>query len=183
MDAQLVVESKAPSTGRGRPRLLYAIDAAAAGRWGTAGPYERLSRLLVEVIRTGLEPAEVGRRAAERFRAPAPTGDVVADVSSAMARHGFDPEIRPESAGAELALRTCPFAEVAVADRSTICALHLGIAEGLVSGTDTRVVELVAYDPHRAGCRLRLDGAKPSRTTSPSTLSLRTRTPRPRSEG
>ena len=175
VDAGLVVESTAPPAGRGRPRLLYAVGPAAAGRWGTVGPHERLSLLLVEIIRTGLAPEEVGRRAAGRFQVPVPSGDVVADVSAAMARQGFDPEIHSEGDGAEVVLQTCPFADVAVADQATICALHLGIAEGLVTDTGTHVGELIAYDPRRAGCRLRLQATPPPGHR----LSLRGREPRP----
>src|SRR5690606_39529987 len=35
--AGLVVESRARPTGRGRPRLVYEINPAAAGRWDTSG--------------------------------------------------------------------------------------------------------------------------------------------------
>src|SRR5688500_3748878 len=52
--AQLVVETQAMATGRGRPRFLYVIDPAAEDQWGTTGPYERLSRLLIEIISSGL---------------------------------------------------------------------------------------------------------------------------------
>src|SRR5690606_4634407 len=76
--AGLVRESKAPAVGRGRPRLLYEVDPSVEGTWGTAGPYERLSTLLVEIIRSGASPEEVGRRAADLFRSPTPSGDVVA---------------------------------------------------------------------------------------------------------
>ena len=154
--ARLVVETRVQGGGRGQPRLVYDVHPGAQGQWGTTGPYERLSRLLVEMIRTGLGAEEVGRRAADVFRVPAPSGDVIADVSAAMARQGFDPEIRPVRGGAEIELHTCPFAAVAVADRDTICALHLGIAEGLVADAPVTVTELVAYDPRKAGCRLRL---------------------------
>jgi predicted ArsR family transcriptional regulator len=153
--AGLVLESKAHGGGRGRPRLLYEANPAVEGQWGTTGPYERLSRLLIEILRTGLDPVEVGRRAADLFRTSSPSGDVVADMSAAMARQGFDPEIRHTAAGAEIVLRQCPFATAALADRDTVCALHLGIAEGL---TDDRsaVDELVARDPRKAGCLLRV---------------------------
>jgi predicted ArsR family transcriptional regulator len=153
--AGLVTESTAPGHGRGRPRLLYEIDPSAQGQWGTTGPYERLSRLLVEIIRTGLDAEEVGRQAADLFRVPTPSGDVVADMSAAMARQGFEPEMRPTRDGAEIVLHSCPFAAVALADRRTVCALHLGIAEGLTDDT-AAVAELVAYDPRKADCRLRI---------------------------
>jgi predicted ArsR family transcriptional regulator len=154
--AGLVAETKAAGAGRGRPRLVYAINPAVEGQWGTTGPYERLSRLLVEIVRTGLEPAEVGRRAATTFRVPSPSGDVVADVAAAMARQGFDPEVQPSPDGAEIVLHHCPFTTTAIADRDTVCALHLGIARGLTEGTEVAVTELVAFDPREAGCRLRL---------------------------
>ena len=154
--AGLVIESKVQGTGRGRPRLVYEVDPSVDGRWGTPGPYERLSRLLVEIIRTGRDAEDVGRRAADVFRVPSPSGDVVADVSAAMARQGFDPEVHAVRDGAEIVLHNCPFATAALADRSTICALHLGIAEGLTDDTAATVTELVAYDPRKADCRLRI---------------------------
>jgi len=171
--AGLVLEAKAPVVGRGRPRLVYEIDPAVEGQWGTTGPYERLSRLLVEVIRTGLDPQEVGRRAADRFRVPSPSDDVVADITSAMARQGFEPEVRPQRSGADIVLHHCPFATTAMADRSTICALHLGIAEGLTDATDVVVTELVARDPRKAGCQLRLGLAGESHDGASGTLTLR----------
>lgn len=173
--AGLVVESKAPAVGRGRPRLVYEIDPVVEGQWGTTGPYERLSRLLAEIIRTGLDPAEVGRRAAARFRVPSPSGDVVADVSTAMARQGFEPEVRSLRDGAEIVLHHCPFATTALADRGTVCALHLGIAEGLTDAGSATVTELVAYDPRKAGCRLRIHPAAAHDEHASGTLTLRGR--------
>jgi predicted ArsR family transcriptional regulator len=180
--AGLVVERTAPARGPGRPRLLYAVDPAAAGQWGTVGPYERLSRLLVEIIRTGLTPEEVGRRAAPSF-VDEPSGDPVADLTGAMARQGFDPEARPVGAGTEVVLHTCPFANVAAADRDTVCALHLGIAEGIAALSDARVDELIGYDPRLADCRVRLgngeDGSAPG---APGVLTLRRTRRRPRTD-
>ena len=176
--AGLVVQSTVTGGGRGRPRLVYVVDPAVAGRWGTTGPYERLSRLLVEIIRTGLDATEVGRRAADQVRVGPPSGDVVADIDAAMARQGFEPEVRSAPGGADIVLHRCPFATAALADRDTVCALHLGIAEGLAAGTAGRVDELVAYDPRRAQCRLRLhvgDDDPSARAGTAGTLSLRGR--------
>ena len=153
--AGLVIEAKADARGRGRPRLLYEIDPAAEARWGDTGPYERLSRLLVEIIRTGLDAEEVGFRAADQFRVP-PSGDVVVDLRASMARQGFQPEVRDLPGGVEIVLHHCPFATAALADRVTICALHLGIAEGLTDATSAAVTELIGHDPRKAGCRLRM---------------------------
>lgn len=179
--AALVTESRIQGGGRGRPRLVYDINPAVEGQWGTTGPYERLSRLLVEIIRTGKDAVEVGRAAADQFRVPSPSGDAVADISAAMARQGFDPEVRSVRGGVEIVLHRCPFATSAVADRDTVCALHLGIAEGLAKGTQAVVDELVAYDPRKADCRLRIrvatdDAASEGGSNDqPGTLSLRGR--------
>ena len=156
VEAGLVVEAKAAAAGRGRPRLVYALDPAAQGQWGTAGPYERLSRLLIEIIRSGDSAEDVGRRSAGQFRVPAPSGDAVADLAAAMARQGFEPEVHTGRRGTEIVLHRCPFADAALADRETVCSLHLGIAEGLTEGTDAGVDELVANDPRRAECLIRL---------------------------
>jgi predicted ArsR family transcriptional regulator len=90
-----------------------------------------------------------------------------------MARQGFEPEVRPRRGGAEIVLHNCPFATTAVADRDTVCALHLGIAEGLTDATAT-VTELVAHDPRKAGCRLRIRLA-PDDEDARGTLTLRGR--------
>ena len=78
--------------------------------------------------------------------------------------------------GAEIVLHHCPFATAALEDRDTVCALHLGIAEGLVEGTPGTVDELVAYDPRMADCRLRVRVADDTEAdSSTGTLSLRGR--------
>src|SRR5947209_14718794 len=64
--AGLIIESRVQGE-RGRPHLEYEINPAVGGQWGTEGPYERLSRLLVEIIRTGRDPEDVGRDAAVAF--------------------------------------------------------------------------------------------------------------------
>jgi hypothetical protein len=87
--------SIAPTTGRGRPRLVYRVSPNAGSRWGALGPYERLTGLLAEALRTGATPAEVGRRAvAATEPAAPPDADPVEVVTAAMARNGFDPDVR-----------------------------------------------------------------------------------------
>jgi predicted ArsR family transcriptional regulator len=159
VDAGLVIEEHAPAEGRGRPRLIYRVHPAAESRWGVTGPYERLSLLLSEMIRTGDSPVEVGRRAARRGRLGATAeDDPVALVATAMEREGFDPTVRTRGDRVEIVLRTCPFATTALADPDTVCSLHLGLAQGIAESTGGRVVvdELVTHDPRRANCRLRL---------------------------
>jgi predicted ArsR family transcriptional regulator len=176
--AGLVIESRTQGGNRGRPRLLYEINPAMEGPWGTTGPYERLSQLLIEVIRSGRDPEQVGRSAAHLFQTPSPSGDGVADISAAMARQGFDPDVRDVRDGAEIVLHHCPFATAAFRDRETVCSLHLGIAEGLAADSDATVRELIAFDPRKAGCRLRVTPcANDEEQAGTGTLTLRGKTP------
>jgi len=165
VDADLVVEETAPSQGRGRPRLVYTIHPAAESRWGITGPYERLTLLLSEMLRTGDTAAEVGRRAGLRLRlGTGRVDDPVKLVAEAMERNGFDPVVRPRRDGVEVVLRACPFATTALVDPDTVCGLHLGIARGLAELTGGRLVvdELIPNDPRRANCRLRLHVNEPA---------------------
>lgn len=158
--AGLVTEDHAPATGRGRPRLVYRLDPAADSRWGVTGPYERLSVLLAEMLRSGDSAVEVGQRSVRPQRGEAVAGDdPVAFVVDAMNRQGFDPVIRnARGQRVDVVLRTCPFESAVLADPDTICDLHLGIVEGLTALTGERLVvdELITHDPRRAQCRLRM---------------------------
>lgn len=158
--AGLVTEDHAPATGRGRPRLVYRLDPAADSRWGVTGPYERLSVLLAEMLRSGDSAVEVGQRSVRPQRGEVVAGDdPVAFVVDAMNRQGFDPVIRhARGQRVDVVLRTCPFESAVLADPDTICDLHLGIVEGLTALTGERLVvdELITHDPRRAQCRLRM---------------------------
>jgi predicted ArsR family transcriptional regulator len=158
VDAGLVTEDLAPRTGRGRPRLVYRLNPAAESRWGVTGPYERLSLLLVEILRSGDSAVEVGRRSVRRQRlGSGAEGDPVGVVVEAMERQGFDPFVRNRGKSIELVLRNCPFETAALADSDTVCAIHLGIAQGVAALTGGRLVvdNLVPHDPRRANCQLR----------------------------
>lgn len=162
VDAGLVTEATAPRTGRGRPRLVYTVDPSAESRWGATGPYERLSLLLSEVIRTGDSPTVVGRRAGRRAVAPAADGDAdpVAGLVVAMDRYGFAPTATRRGNRVDVVLGVCPYATVALADPDTVCDLHLGLAHGVADTLGGPVIdELVRRDPRRGGCRLRCHGA------------------------
>jgi predicted ArsR family transcriptional regulator len=169
--AGLVADTKSPGPGRGRPRLVYTLTPDAEGQWGTEGAYERLSRMLIEIIRTGATPEEVGRRHSSLV---AGAGDALETLHDEMARQGFQPERRDRPRSTELVLRTCPFETAAIADRDTVCAIHLGIAQGITEGTDLTVDELIANDPRTASCRLRVHYDDVSPDAPSPVLTIRT---------
>lgn len=155
VEAGLAVEATVPPSGRGRPKLVYRIDPEVDGRWGVTGPYERLALLLSEVIRSGETAVEVGRRAG-RAAAVAPAGDPLEGLVSVMAAQGFRPSLTRQGGRFTITLGSCPFASTAAADPETVCALHRGMADGVVELlAAVRVDGLeVAPDPARGGCRL-----------------------------
>jgi predicted ArsR family transcriptional regulator len=156
--AGILMTESARSEGRGRPRLRYVVDPNADSRWGVAGPYERLSLLLTEIVRTGDAPAEVGRRAgaAAARSGGGPGANRIDQFVEEMARQGFEPTARRNGERVELTLRSCPFATTAAADPQTVCELHLGMAHGIAEQVGGVIVdELTAMDPHRGHCHLR----------------------------
>lgn len=157
VDAELVDEAPAPPAGRGRPRLTYAVAPTTEGRWGATDPYEQLSLVLAEAIRTGDPLVEVGRRSVP-VTATASHDDPVDQIVDVIRHNGFDPTVSRRGRRVEVTLRRCPFETAAAADPATVCTVHLGMAQGAADRSDGRVVveQLVPRDPHRAGCRLRL---------------------------
>lgn len=158
VDAGLVLESSAPPSGRGRPRLEYVVEPSTDSRWGVTGPYERLAVLLTEVVRSGDSPYEVGRRAAlEDLRVHHhDDADPVGVLVDQMARQGFAPTVRDQAdETVEVILGSCPFATAAMADSLTICEMHRGMAEGVAEVvTGLQIDRLVNGDPREAQCRL-----------------------------
>lgn len=157
VDAGLVAESTATPSGRGRPRLRYQLDPSAESRWGVTGPYERLAMLLTEVVRSGDTPVEVGRRAGQQIPLGVRAADDPLDAFvDQMARQGFEPVARQDDAATDITLRACPFSSAVVTDPDTVCALHLGLAQGMAESMGGVVVdELAPKDPRRANCTVR----------------------------
>jgi predicted ArsR family transcriptional regulator len=157
--AGLVIEEVGPSTGRGRPRLQYRPALVTSGDWGIPSPYEDLSVMLVEALRSGRSPREVGTEAGRQWAATLPeTEDPVDSLEILAARRGFEPRRVERRESVDLVLGHCPFQVTAATAPDIVCQLHLGLAEGIAEATGgmVEVTELVARDPRRAGCRLKL---------------------------
>jgi predicted ArsR family transcriptional regulator len=157
--AGLVIETQEERTRPGRPRLLYEAAPDSAGLWGTPGPYEQLATALAEAMRTGTSTEEVGRRVglarAREISRRGARDDPAGAIEHEMARAGFKPARRERGRGVEFVLESCPFESAAAVNAKAVCQLHLGLARGLAEGIgDIEVEDLVAKNPHRAGCRL-----------------------------
>jgi predicted ArsR family transcriptional regulator len=149
-EAGLVAETREDRDRPGRPRLLYTATTP-------PNPYARLAQLLLVARQTGDTPRAVARRAG-RAQAAATHfehADALDALEADATRQGFSPRRVGRGRQVDLVLDTCPLADVAADDPATVCALHRGLAEGLVEGVGGANVEtFAARDPYRAGCRV-----------------------------
>jgi predicted ArsR family transcriptional regulator len=147
-----LVRSQQSRTGRGRPRVLYAL----AQGWSPDGESTGLAELLAGLIQR-LEPSRSrvtsfghtwGAYLAERPGKERPEQAAVGALESL----GFDVEAE---AGAEIRLRGCPCPLVSPGDPGLVCALACAVADGAyrAAGENGRVRAL-AHDPKRRSCAL-----------------------------
>ena len=165
--AGLVVEEVAAPDGPGRPRLQYRPSPAADADWGIPSPYQQLSLLLLELVRSGRSPRQVGAEAGRRMAADLPdTADPLDRLEINAIRQGFEPRRAQTRSSIDLVLGRCPFQAAASAAPEVVCELHRGLAEGVVetTGRVLKVTDLIARDPRKAGCRLKLKRTAPEPT-------------------
>lgn len=141
VDAGLATREPQPREGPGRPSMAY----VAAG--GDEPMGQRRYRLLAEMLTSmivGLVPqpqmaaAEAGREWGRYLTEKPPpyqglaAEQAVAKLVSALAEMGFAPEVVTERGGYQLRLRQCPFREVADRHQDVVCAMHLGLLQGVL---------------------------------------------------
>lgn len=159
VDAGLVVGERQTPTGPGRPRWRYRPVPGAAERWGGASPFEVLSMLLVELVTGAGTPRDVGRHAGRRLAVEyGDAADAVEIVDAVARRLGFEPRCSATPLGVDVVLDRCPFAGPAAAAPEIVCALHLGIAEGIAqqAAGEATIDGLIVRPPDRAGCRIKI---------------------------
>ena len=146
---------RSPRGTPGRPAQLF----RAVERMDPAGP--RDYRLLAEVLAETLsaEPGGAaravetgrawGRRAAAEHQAP-PEDDVDRLVEL-LDELGFDPHRAGGGDAGTIALRNCPFLDVAEHRQDVVCGIHLGLMRGALEewGSPTGVRSLIPFaQPH-----------------------------------
>ncbi len=141
-------KTAAPKEGRGRPAWLYQATATPAGPVG----YVALAAALAQhLAATSANPAAAGESAGRSWARALPgtsrLGTVAAEevpgkargkvarqrVATALGQAGFG--VQGNHDATELRLTTCPLVEVAKGNPDVICAVHLGLAKELLSGS------------------------------------------------
>jgi predicted ArsR family transcriptional regulator len=138
VEAGLATREPQPRETPGRPSVAY----RATGEDGPAG--RRRYRLLAEMLTSliaGMMPqpeeaaAEAGREWG-RYLTEQPPPYQGLDAGQAIERLGATLEeigFAPERDGYRLRLHQCPFREVAERHQNVVCALHLGLMQGVLA--------------------------------------------------
>jgi predicted ArsR family transcriptional regulator len=153
-EAGLVASEQRRGPGVGRPQTLYmSVDPEPV-----AG---RDHKLLADVLSGLLTSPKQRERAQELARdwgaylvgrsAPKPgakgRGPNLAVLQEALARAGFTPRFRRRGQRTvEISLRDCPFRDLLDEHRELVCAVHLGLLEGMLA-TSRPALELVSFEP------------------------------------
>ncbi|MEZ5155731.1 MAG: helix-turn-helix domain-containing protein [Solirubrobacterales bacterium] len=158
-----LVESGSDPGPRGRPRKIWRVgkDARIAGQPPEA--YQELAGWLGRSVAVlAADPGEIraqGRRIGREIAEDAGSGDGTGVLEDSLRAMGFWPQRKQREDGTRFTLCNCPYRDVAKSNISVICTLHLGIAEGIVSGAEAgaRVVGFEPKDACLAGCTIDVD--------------------------
>jgi predicted ArsR family transcriptional regulator len=131
-----VRESTARHGQRGRPRIVYEPTTAGAHDTG----YALLATVLVDHLdSTGAGEAarNAGRAWAQRLRPnlaerPDDIQDTAGSVAALFTELGFEPTVATNGADRQITLHACPFWSLAEDHPGIVCAVHLGLLQGLV---------------------------------------------------
>ncbi|MFG3203730.1 helix-turn-helix transcriptional regulator [Streptomyces sp. NPDC048192] len=136
-----LAECRAEGRGRpGRPRTVYRAAAPSRVPAGRRS-YQLLAQMLTGLVSETLpHPAQAAVDAGEawgRYLADTPSPgrridaeEAVRRLTQVLADVGFDPAPAGSRPDEVIALRHCPFREVAEEHREVVCSLHLGLMRG-----------------------------------------------------
>jgi predicted ArsR family transcriptional regulator len=162
VDAGLLVVSYARRSGRtgpgaGRPAKLYS---RAPGEHAASVPpraYGAAAELLAEALdRSGADDA-LYAVARERGRAAGSSAGGGTDLTAALARQGYEPEVD----GAVIRLRNCPFHRLAEQFPPLVCGMNLALLDGLLGGLGAAGV--ARLDPTPGRCCVVIEISKDNR--------------------
>ncbi len=163
-DAGLVRSEVRKAANVGRPQTLY----ASVDRQGREGRDHRLlADILAGLLTTSRQRGQahdlarewgaylVGR-SAPRPGARRSGGVNLAALQEALDEAGFTPRFRRRSAKTvDITLRDCPFRDLLDEHRDLVCAVHVGLLEGVL-GASRPALEMTSFEPlvDRGVCKL-----------------------------
>lgn len=138
----LAERGREDATRPGRPRTVY--QATSPDKVTGQRSYRLLAEMLTSLITSILDqPSHTARQAGQAWGRylvdrPAPsqrvtTADAVDRLTRMLTDAGFGVEEAGDTDNPVLALRHCPFREVAEGHRDVVCSLHLGMLQGALN--------------------------------------------------
>ena len=142
VDAGLARREPQPRATPGRPSVAY----QATDGHGPAGPrrYRLLAEMLTSMIagtmpQPGAAAVEAGREWGRYLTGQLPpyerrdAAQAIDRLRASLEEIGFAPDLVAAGRGHRLLLRQCPFREVAERHPDVVCALHLGLMQGVLA--------------------------------------------------
>jgi predicted ArsR family transcriptional regulator len=149
VDAGLATREPKPRDTPGRPSMAY--QATDGDRPAGQRRYRLLAEMLASMI-AGMvslpqaSATEAGREWGRYLTEQPPpyqglaAEQAVTKLASALDEIGFAPEVVAENEGYRLRLRQCPFREVAEQHQDVVCAMHLGLLQGVLEQSRAPVI-------------------------------------------
>lgn len=155
--------------GAGRPSKLYrpAADELAASvparSYDLAGSV--LASAVAESTRTGAPVGDclrtaahasgrdIGEEASAAVAAASNAEERRQAVIDVLARHGYEPEVRP---GEEIVLTNCPFHRLAEEHRQLVCGMNVDFLTGLLDGIGSSIGLSARFHPEPGYCCVRI---------------------------
>ncbi|MET4004588.1 putative ArsR family transcriptional regulator [Arthrobacter sp. UYCu511] len=207
VETSYATRTAAPKVGRGRPAWQYQASASPAGPVGYAALAAALAKhIALHSHHPAAEGEAAGRAWAQALKpagnspdnlpefsaATAPEGGGAAaktiskaaaktarsGVSNALVEAGFG--VQKNRDATELVLTTCPIVEAARDNPEVVCAVHLGLVKGLLTGSGLAEseVELLPFSgPGRCTLHLPLGAAAGTQATGKETTAHAAGTP------
>jgi predicted ArsR family transcriptional regulator len=158
-----LVERRVGGGGRGRPRYQWAIAPGArpAGRsprgYGELAPW--LARMIGESEAEQSRAESEGRRIGQEIAPRGPRTEPADALEAALSALGFEPEQRVARGRRLYRLGNCPYRDAVRRNQPVVCALHKGIAEGLLDriAPGALLTGFEPKDPQRAGCLIEVE--------------------------
>lgn len=131
--------------GAGRPAKLYRRSDRQVAVSVPERHYELAAHLMAGALETGTPLTACARAAGAELASPG------GDVRELLERHGFE----PYADGRDVALRNCPFHQLARAHPDLVCGMTLGLLSGMIDGG--RADLTARPDPRPGHCCVRLE--------------------------
>lgn len=161
-EAGLIAQGSRAGGGRGRPQVTYRTTER--GAWTGPRDYRLLaSLLLADRVGGSADARRLGLEWGRRLAAAKPRGgdgrtddDDDDRIVAVLDELGFEPARPPMPTPAEtrVELRNCPFLELVDREDGVVCAIHAGMLDGLVEGSDTTVDLLPFTSPGTCSVRI-----------------------------